>query len=105
MLNAVEGRADDVLVTRDGRKIGRLSTVFKNLPIVEAQTIQVSFDKVIVKVVLDESLDPAIERQLVSSLRERIGEMQIQIEVVDSIPRGANGKFRAVIREFESGVN
>src|SRR5262249_32972322 len=38
---AIEGRIDDTLYTTDGRRIGRLDTVFKSeLPIKEAQIVQ-----------------------------------------------------------------
>ena len=52
ILDCVEGRADDVLLTRDGRRVGRLDPVFKTrLPLREAQIIQESLSRVRVRFV------------------------------------------------------
>jgi phenylacetate-CoA ligase len=100
ILGGVEGRIDDVLLTPDGRKVGRLSTVFKNLPIMEAQTIQRSLDRILLKVVPGDGYDAACERALIQALCERMGDIQVDVELVEAIPRGANGKFRAVLCEL-----
>jgi len=41
--------------------------------------------------------DDEREAHLVANLRSRVGDMRIAIERVTAIPRGANGKFRAVV--------
>lgn len=97
VLGGVEGRIDDVLVGSNGARIGRLSTVFKNLPLVEVQTIQVSLEKVLLKVVPAEDFTEKSKLNLIKALRERMGEIQVDVELVDAIPRGNNGKFKAVI--------
>jgi phenylacetate-CoA ligase len=95
---AIEGRSDDTLVTRDGRRIGRLDPVFKaGLPIREAQIIQETFDRLRVRFVPAADFTPAAERALEQAIRARVGDMQIVLESLTSIPRTANGKFRAVI--------
>ena len=101
ILEEVVGRVDDVLETSDGKKVGRLSTVFKNLPIVEAQTIQRSLNHFVIKVVPDHSFDSSSEIALVRSFKERLGDVNLELELVDAIPRGENGKFRAVVQEME----
>jgi phenylacetate-CoA ligase len=100
ILEEVVGRVDDVLETPDGRKVGRLSTVFKNLPIVEAQTIQRSLNHFVIKVVPDHSFDSSSEIALVRSFKERLGDVNVELVLVDAIPRGENGKFRAVVQEM-----
>ncbi len=102
ILHKVEGRTDDVLITEEGRRIGRLSTVFKNLPIVEVQTIQESFSKVKLIVVPDRNFDSESEASLVKSFRERMGDIEVVVNLVHEIPRGANGKFRSVICNVKS---
>ena len=96
---SIEGRLDDVLITPDGRRIGRLDPIFKaDLPIREAQIIQERVDLVRMLVVPAEGYSPGAGRELEERLRQRVGEgMAIRIEEVESIPRGANGKFRAVV--------
>lgn len=100
LLSHVEGRIDDVLITRDGRRIGRLDPVFKsNLAIHEAQIIQEAIDAVRIKVVPAPGYSEDAARSLTESLRERMGDVKVIVEAVGHIPRTANGKFRAVINE------
>lgn len=102
ILGGVEGRKDDVILTRDGRRIGRLDPVFKaSLPIREAQIIQESLISVVVRYVPALGCTSTDLNTLVDRLRERVGDMEIVLESVDQIPRTANGKFRAVISNIK----
>ena len=102
ILLSVDGRNDDVIVTRDGRRVGRLDPVFKSdFPIREAQVLQESMDLIRVKLVPGTGFNSAHEQELIAAMRERIGEVVVQIERVSSIPRSASGKFRAVISNVE----
>ncbi len=97
-LASVEGRVDDVLITRDGRRIGRLDPIFKSrLPIREAQIVQVRLDEIRVTYVPAEGFDERTARELVELLRQRMGDVQVKLEPVARVPRGPNGKFRAVV--------
>jgi phenylacetate-CoA ligase len=93
------GRSDDLLITPDGRSIGRLDPVFKGLNgIKECQIIQKKRDRLLLKIVKDECFSAREETQVITSLQKRIGTaMDIHVEYVDTIPREANGKFRAVV--------
>ncbi len=98
VLAAVEGRVDDVLYTRDGRRVGRLDPVFKKqLPICEAQIIQESLDRVRVRFVPAPDYCPEAGRSIIERLKARMGEVEVILEQVDVVPRTQNGKFRAVI--------
>ena len=100
-LARVEGRVDDVLFTADGRLIGRLDPVFKgDLPIREAQIIQESLREIRVRYVppLDSILKA--ERTLIQELRARLGMVEVVLEPVQDVPRGPNGKFKAVINNI-----
>lgn len=97
-LSGLEGRADDVLYTRDGRRIGRLDPVFKaHLPIREAQIIQETLEQVRVRYVPADGFNAADARSIVERLQQRLGDVEVILEATESIPRGPNGKFRAVI--------
>ncbi len=97
-LAAIEGRADDALYTADGRRIGRLDPVFKSrLPIVEAQIVQESLRRVVVRYVPAEGFDSAASTAIANRLRERLGDVAVILEETRAIPRDANGKFRAVV--------
>jgi phenylacetate-CoA ligase len=100
LLASVEGRLDDVVLTPDGRRVGRLlAPTFKSgMPVREAQIIQEDLFQVRVRFVPAPGSSPDLGQEIVRRLRERLGEeMEIIAEEVDHIPRGPNGKFRGVI--------
>lgn len=101
VLAAIEGRVDDVIITPSGRHIGRLDPVFKaDLPIREAQIIQKTTDTLLVLYVPTDAYTADDGASLVARIHDRVGvDMRVILEAVESIPRTANGKFRAVISE------
>jgi len=106
VIEKIEGRADDVIVLPDGRKIGRLDPVFKaELPIREAQIAQRRQGDIEVRVVPEQraanvSWNEQHSALLLKELRARLGdEVPIAIRIVEQIPRGHNNKFKAVVRE------
>ena len=105
MLGNIEGRIDDVLITRDGRRIGRLDPVFKGTRgIVEAQIIQDDYDKFRVRVVPSKAYKEDDGREIRASLLERVGDGSVVIELVDSIERTSGGKFMAVVCNLPRSV-
>ena len=97
-ISALEGRSDDVLFTADGRRVGRLDPVFKaRLRVREAQIVQRSLDRIDVRVVPAEGYCAADARDIADAVRDRMGDIDVQVETVSLIPRGPNGKFRAVV--------
>jgi phenylacetate-CoA ligase len=101
LVDRIEGRADDTLVTPDGRRIGRLDPVFKaGLPVAEAQIIQETLGRLRIRYVPDPSFCAASERALRAAVQARVGDMEVVMEKVTRIPRSANGKFRAVVSEL-----
>jgi phenylacetate-CoA ligase len=102
VVERVEGRIDDVIVTPDGRPLGRMDPVFKGRSgIVECQIIQTDPSTLEFDVVADGNFDAAAEQNLLTEIRLRVGaQMQIRIRRVDAIPRGRNGKFKTVVRRF-----
>jgi phenylacetate-CoA ligase len=98
VLDAVEGRWDDLVRTRDGRVIGRLDPVFKgDLPIRGAQIVQHDLDRFQVLVVPDEGFDDAAVASITTRLRERVGPVDVEVAEVPALPLGPNGKFKAVV--------
>jgi phenylacetate-CoA ligase len=98
-LGQIEGRTDDLVVTPDGRRIGRLDPVFKaDLPIREAQIVQEAVDCVRVRLVPAPGFGPSHARSVRHRLGQRLGEaVHVVVETVAEIPRGPGGKFRAVV--------
>jgi phenylacetate-CoA ligase len=101
-LKKIEGRSDDVIITPDGRRVGRLDPVFKaNFPIREAQVIQESLSCIRILYVPSGGFKKQDEMAIIKSVQNRVGDMEILMEAVNDIPRGSNGKFRAVISKLK----
>ncbi len=98
LLESIDGRSDDVLITADGRQVGRLDPIFKNkLPIIEAQIIQESLTTIRIRYVPAADFTDAALRALTEAVRERLGDVEVVYERLAEIPRTSRGKFRAVI--------
>jgi phenylacetate-CoA ligase len=98
MLGSIEGRVDDILITRDGRRIGRLDPVFKGVyGVAEAQIVQDDYDRFRVRIVPGNDYTNACANTIVENLTERVGKADIKIELVKQIERTPSGKFRAVV--------
>lgn len=103
IIEKIEGRSDDLLYTADGRRIGRLDPIFKSgFPITEAQIIQKTLRQVNVKYVPAQDFTEAALSTLAERIRERMGDIEVGFEEVDSVPRTSRGKFRAVICELSA---
>jgi phenylacetate-CoA ligase len=98
ILKNIEGRQDDMILTPDGRRIGRFDPVFKaDLAIREAQIIQEDFDTIRVKLVPAPGYKKEDGLRIAQRLRDRVGNLNVIQELVGKIPRNANGKFKAVV--------
>lgn len=104
-LTEIGGRTDDYIELPDGRKLGRLDHIFKDVDgLIEGQIVQKSTNEVIVKVVFNGPPSDATVRGLAKNLKTRAGDqISIEIQPVERIPRGPNGKFRNVIKTEEAG--
>ncbi len=106
-ISELAGRQDDVVVTRDGRRIGMLSfNVFKwTSGIAASQIVQESVDHFVLKLVPGEGYDAGQAQVAVNALHERVGaDVRVEVQVVDDLPRGANGKLRAVVSKVSSSA-
>jgi phenylacetate-CoA ligase len=101
IVEALVGRIDDILYTPDRGYVGRLDTVFKKLTnsIVEAQIVQTSPDRIVLRLVPDpDRYLPEHADLVVKEMRKRLGHVvTIDVEQVTQIPRSENGKMRPVI--------
>jgi phenylacetate-CoA ligase len=105
VIEEILGRMDDVLITPSGRPLGRLDPIFKPLSgIREAQILQVSRDRLLVRLATEPAFTTRDRESLLHELRKRIGdEMAIDLEFVPRIPKEHNGKFRAVVSLLPRG--
>ncbi len=102
MLEAIEGRFEDICYTRDGRQMLRFDTVFKGVTnLKEAQVVQESLDLMVINVVPGEGFAHHDIKRLQSNMRLHAGNIETKVELVSSIPRSSSGKFRAVISNLK----
>jgi phenylacetate-CoA ligase len=97
VISGIEGRSNDLLLARDGRRVYWVNPILYGLPLLEAQIIQESFDLIRVRCVAAPGFNRGHEARLRERLQQRMGEIAVVVELVASIPRGERGKFRAVI--------
>jgi phenylacetate-coenzyme A ligase PaaK-like adenylate-forming protein len=102
-LAAIDGRTNDLLLTRDGRRVAWLNPVWYGLPVRQGQIVQETLDRIRVRYVPADGFSPESRHLIVQRLHERLGPVHVLLEEVPEIPRGANGKFRAVLCALPGG--
>lgn len=103
IVEQIIGRQDDILYTKEKGFVGRMDTAYKGLEGIEkSQIIQKTPDFIVINQIIDSNVyDDKMNNKFIKNLRERLGdEVKIDINIVDEIPLGANGKFNAVKRMF-----
>ena len=99
VVERLEGRVDDYLVTEDGRQIGRLSTAMKRGPSIHSmQIVQTRPGQAFLLVRPGENYHPEQARLVRDDILERIGQFSIQIVELNEIPKTPTGKTRLVVR-------
>jgi phenylacetate-CoA ligase len=106
VLDPVTTKAEDVIMTPDGRLISPsiLTHPFKPFDqLVKSQIVQLALDHVLVKLVASAGFSQAQQAELVGGLAARLGaEMRIEVELVDDIPPEPSGKYRWVISRVQT---
>jgi len=102
VMTAPMGRMDDVIVTPDGRRVGRIDPIFKGVAgLHEARVVQTSLDLVRLEIVTGDEFEDADAEALKSELGLRLGnEVRIEVARVERIPRTGRGKLRTVVSPF-----
>jgi phenylacetate-CoA ligase len=106
VLDAVTTKAEDVIITPDGRLISPsvLTHPFKPFDqLVKSQLIQVASDRVVVKLVAGSGFSEAQLAELLAGLQMRLGaDMRIEVSQVEDIPPEPSGKYRWVISRVDT---
>lgn len=104
LVNAVEGRQSEVLITPEGEVITAAFLVFEDVPdILEGQIVQESLDRLNVKIVPAPSFSKASEARLKSRLQLLVGHTaKITVERCDSsgLLRASSGKLLTVVSNY-----
>jgi phenylacetate-CoA ligase len=101
---SIEGRRDDVIVTPDGRRVGRLDPVFKGVDddaFREAQIVQEEIGRITLRYVKGSRYSELAVQKVKNELQKRLGAgMRIETEESEGLSRGSNGKVRSVISKL-----
>jgi phenylacetate-CoA ligase len=61
-------------------------------------------DRIVVNIVPAPGFDEATKQEIAERLRRRLGRIDVTFRSLETIPRGANGKFRAVINNVPTAI-
>jgi len=104
LVRSIDGRKEDYVLTPDGRRIGRLDHIFKDMiNIKECQIFQERVERVVFRVVRGREFSGKDEKMLLHEARTRLGNrIEIVIDYVEAIERTTQGKLRFVISKIPS---
>jgi len=99
-IKSVSGRSEDAIITPDGRPLMYLNfhcTEFIK-GIIESQFVQDSEDHVTIKLTVGQQFSKESEQVIIADIHNRSQfDFKVDFEYLDKIPRGARGKFKAVV--------
>jgi phenylacetate-CoA ligase len=105
VIEKIVGRMDDILITPEGRYVGRLDPIFKGMSntIKKTQIVQQAVDLVDVFIVRSDGYHEKDGISVVTELKKRMGgRVTFNVRYVDEIPRTSSGKFRSVVNNIPS---
>lgn len=103
IIEKIEGRSEDFVITPEGTKILRFDYLFKDTKTIkECQIIQKELGSIIFRIVKRDSYNTQSEYLLKSLVKQWISPtLTIHFEYVEEIKRTKSGKFRAIISELK----
>ena len=99
LLDAIDGRADDVILTHDGRPISAMRAVFSRTAGIRlTQIVQEVPGEIVIRIVPDEHYDERVKDVILGNLHRDIGEgvLDVRFELVEDVERAPSGKVRLV---------
>lgn len=102
-VKTVLGRQEKVITLPDGRLIGRLDRIFQghDRHLVEGQVSYRGNGRFLLRVVTTEGWSEADERAMTAKFLLRVPGVEVNVQKVEAIARGRNGKFEFVVVEEE----
>lgn len=105
LMKKLLGRTSEILVSTNGELIfdpfyGRLERYFENQKIKQYQIVQETPARVVVRVVPGKTYSSEDSETIRKMMHSNMGDMQIEIDLVESISDGASGKRQVVVRKF-----
>ncbi len=104
VIEDIEGRIEDTITGPDGRQMVRFHGVFIDLKsVIEAQLIQHTLYDYEIKVSTTGNLSDDDKSIMIKRMQSQLGKVTVIFTEVNHIPRGANGKFKAVVSRITGG--
>lgn len=102
-ISEIQGRVDDVLYNSNGMPIGRLDPVFKGRDeIKKAKIVQDSRGGITIYIESTIKFSSNHKEQIIKELKKRVGvDQEIDVQLVESIEKDRNGKFKAVESNYK----
>lgn len=99
------GRTSEILVSKNGELVfdpfyGRLQHFFENQKIRQYQIVQETPTRVIVRIVPGKAYSSEDSETIMNMMHSTMGDMQIEVDVVERIAESSSGKRQVVIRQF-----
>jgi phenylacetate-CoA ligase len=101
VIDEIIGRMEDTVVGRDGREMVRFHGIFLGLTnVLKSQIIQEDYDQFIINI---ESTGLTSEEKstIHQRMESQLGKINLQIQEIEKIPVGPNGKYKAVISKIK----
>jgi phenylacetate-CoA ligase len=107
VLEDIDGRADDFVSTPGGglfHSLSLLPAIQRAEGIVQVQLVQTQADRLVMRAVARAGANRhAAAEQMIQGARSRLGDaMRLEVEWMEAIPAGENGKVKAVVSELRS---
>jgi phenylacetate-CoA ligase len=100
-IKELSGRTDDYVLTKEGRKIGRLGHIAKPAKgVMGMQLIQLEPGYLEIKVKPAINFEPASMIEVLKIAKEYLGDMKLSWEITENLEKTNSGKVRYVIRKF-----
>jgi phenylacetate-CoA ligase len=105
VVSKIDGRVDDMVVSESNSRIPSVNfyTVMSKIEEISMfQLYQKSNKSLYFKIVIKDNFNDTVLDELRSEIIKRVGNLPLQFEIVDEIPRDQNtGKIRCVITEIK----
>jgi len=102
VLEELVGRLEDTVIGPNGQETVRFHGIFVGLShVCEGQVIQETLSRFRVRLVVHPDFNEEDRKIIMDRFVQRLGPIQLEIELVDEIERTERGKFRAVISKVD----
>ena len=104
VIEKIDGRVEDVVIGKDGRRMVRFHSIFVDLSgVIAAQIVQEDYDSFTINIVADEQYEQqANEAAMIARLESQLGPLKVDFQYMEELPKNANGKFQAVISKVRN---